>query len=646
MTYKINVHPQYETPLPHLEAGMRDKLLLRKDHLMALTRHKLVHEQLSSEENAWMSRSYPVLAILAPVMATSEKKIEFPGDPMCLYSALSYAVDQVVKTRQAGWDAEAPYNDLCPQWGYLPSNEYRRAVDSNGIRSYDGALLNTDQTVFDPRVWNEKLEAYFIEKVLNKIQPKVVLISSVSPGHRYALEIARAVRKHQPDCIIILGGRHTDETMHFDPMKRTLNLEPTSTLRLIDEGKIDRLVDFIVSGQGYYALDVLLKAISLTMDLETRQVKLEEVIQTLDEYAAYLNKIEGQAVITAVTEDTFHTWPLFGHKLVLQHLPSPYQAFAIRARFPIFETNGQVSRTAHFMVTNSCPYHCLFCSEGSAVVGVFLTFNDDGIASAIRRMVEYISYGAEAVFFDDSIFWGGNMGRIANFCREWEKIRSLAQQAPDSVLHLFGFDLPGQDVLQFQWGAQFTADILASRNNPQETDYILSCMYKAGCTYIYMGIESLAEDVINHVHKNVNRKELWETRVRRALGIARHNGIRVGSSVLFGLEGENHTTIEETISKVEELVEEDLLMIASPNILTYHPNTEITRLHNMRDKLDYHSPNLENRPPYVYFEEAFPAVVSRNLTEEDIWYIHNETEKRWGKKRNRNPMPDLVLPAD
>jgi hypothetical protein len=63
----------------------------------------------------------------------------------------------------------------------------------------------------------------------------------------------------------------------------------------------------------------------------------------------------------------------------------------------------------------------------------------------------------------------------------------------------------------------------------------------------------------------------------------------------------------------------------------------------MKDKLDYHSIATENRPPYVYFEEAFPAVVSKNLTEDQIWFIHEQTRQRWGVKRNANPMPDVIL---
>ena len=63
----------------------------------------------------------------------------------------------------------------------------------------------------------------------------------------------------------------------------------------------------------------------------------------------------------------------------------------------------------------------------------------------------------------------------------------------------------------------------------------------------------------------------------------------------------------------------------------------------MEDKLDYHSVNIHNRPPYSYFEEAFPAVISKNLTEEHIWYIDEQTKIRWGDGRNLNPMPLLEL---
>ena len=367
------------------------------------------------------------------------------------------------------------------------------------------------------------------------------------------------------------------------------------------------------------------------------------VITNLTEHAPLLGPVPGQALIVAPRLKTVHLWPIQGYKIDLSALPSPYKAFAIRARFPIFETDGHVSRTAHFMVTNACPYHCFYCSEGVSVVGNFNSFGDNGIQPAIERVLEYVQYGAEALFFDDSIFWGGNVGLIINFCRAWNNVREQAAWESNHEITVFGKTVNRHDVLNLEWGAQLTVDFLAGRR-PEVAMIILDSMRQAGCTYLYIGIESMSEAVIQNVHKNIYRKQPWDERVRIALGLSRHAGIRVGSSILFGLDGETRETIEETIDKVEELLAEDLISIASPNILTYHPNTEITHLHQKETELDYHSVNLDNRPPYSYFEEAFPAVVSRNLSEDQIWHIHEQTKARWGGKRNLNPMLPTDLP--
>lgn len=627
-----------------LSLDLRLHLDARQEELLQCIRDFDSNPALSAKENEWLARSYPVLAVLAPVMSTDEDKIEFPGDPMVLYTALSHAIDQVVYARQQGIHPSSPYNDLCPQWGYLPSDKYRQSVDDNGIRQYDAPLLNTDQTVFDPRVWNEKVKEYFVNVVLKNVCPVVLLISAVSPAHRYAIDIARTVREHLPGCLIILGGRHADETIRLDPKTQELTLHPTSTLSKIVDGNIEPLIDFIVSGEGYYALDVLMKAISLAMDISSKTVNATSVLDVLSDFSPLLGPVPGQAIIAAPYPDTIHYWPLTGYKIDLSALPSPYKAFAIRARFPIFEIDGHISRTAHFMATNACPYHCFYCSEGVSVVGSFNSFKDENIGQAIDRMLEYIQYGSEAIFFDDSIFWGGNVGLIINFCREWIKIREEAAWESSPEVTLMGRRVNRRKLLSLEWGAQLTVDFLAGRR-PEVAMIILDTMRQAGCTYLYIGIESMSETVIKNVHKNVSRRQRWDERVRIALGLSRHAGIRVGSSILFGLEGETQETIEETIEKVEELLAEDLITIASPNILTYHPGTEITRLHQKEKELDYHSSNLDNRPPYTYFEEAFPAVVSRNLSEEQIWHIHEQTRERWGVKRNLNPMAPTTLPV-
>jgi hypothetical protein len=111
----------------------------------------------------------------------------------------------------------------------------------------------------------------------------------------------------------------------------------------------------------------------------------------------------------------------------------------------------------------------------------------------------------------------------------------------------------------------------------------------------------------------------------------------VGASVLFGMDGETRETVDETVQGVARLLSAGLLCIASPNILTYHPATAVTRLHHKQNDLDYHSLGADVKPPYSYFEEAFPTVVSQVLSEDDVWYIYRQTRRHWSREITVDP---------
>ncbi len=570
-------------------------------------------------------------------MTSTEGEITYPGDPMCLYAALSVAVDHALRSARQGSGLDVPFSDLCPDWGAMPQREERLTAD-HSLRIWHDYDSVADHTVFDPRVWDDQSEADFREE-LRRRSPRVLLISTVSPGNRYALEMARITKQELPQCLVVLGGRHIDETMRYVPGTDELVLEYSSPLRAIEDQRIEPVVDFLVSGEGYFALDLLLRAVSLAMDLDRRRADPAEVVRILDLLGEAGERIPGSSLICAVTDDAVHAFPVRGPSFDLADLPSPYQAFAIRSRFPVFPlADGSPSRTAHMTVSNACPYHCDFCSEAATVVGGLKRFGRDPAAVAVERICEYVSYGAEAVFFDDSIFWSGTFPVIRAFCAELSAVRQA--ESPDDLPPACRKWITEEDdwqrLRQLQFGAQVTVDLMTALHKEDDVRQVLAAMREAGCTYIYMGIESMSSEVMQHVHKNVRRTAAhpWKSKVRRALELMRNAGIPVGSSVLFGLEGETRQTIEETVQEVGLLIDDGLLGLASPNILTYHPATAITRAHGMADRLDYHSLNVENRPPYIYFEEAFPKVVSQRLTEDDIWFIHESTAKRWGTVRN------------
>jgi len=129
------------------------------------------------------------------------------------------------------------------------------------------------------------------------------------------------------------------------------------------------------------------------------------------------------------------------------------------------------------------PLPLLFLFGSAAVVGEYLSFRRGSVDKAIARVVEYVYYGAEALFFDDSIFWGGDSGSILPFCREWIKIREQARQSSTPTLCFSDVKLSCQAILNLTWGAQFTVDILYF--TPCSRYDVLHAMAEAGCSYLY-----------------------------------------------------------------------------------------------------------------------------------------------------------------
>jgi hypothetical protein len=278
------------------------------------------------------------------------------------------------------------------------------------------------------------------------------------------------------------------------------------------------------------------------------------------------------------------------------------------------------------------------------VAGQILKFTRDPIRVVLDRVCEYVSYGAEAMFFDDSIFWAGNARQMVEFCDMLITLKvDAASGCPE---HHEWLEQPSdwKRLIQLQWGAQLTAEFLTLLQSRGKALELLRLMRGAGCTYIYLGIESLAPSIMAKVHKNLKR-EAWADKVRATLELVKEAGIRTGAAVLFGLDGETRDTIDETIAGVAALLTGGLLDVASPNIMTYHPAAAITCEHDMQDKLDYDSFGTDIAPPYSYFEEAFPQVVSQELSEDDIWYIYRQTRLHWSREMRLDPYavhPDSV----
>ncbi|MFI9643406.1 B12-binding domain-containing radical SAM protein [Micromonospora sp. NPDC051925] len=583
----------------------------------------------------------PVLAVLAPVVTDTEGVIEYPGDPMCLYAALQDTIAQSTAALNSQWSAREPLRDTVLDWGRLPDDAYRAVATDDGIRTpLDRRPQVADELVFDPRVWNADTRRAF-RAVLTSLRPRVLLISSVSAAHRYALEMAQIARDVLPHVYIILGGRHADETMSWSPRKREVVLDASSTVSVITSGRRPAPINAVVSGAGSPLLDLLSIAVLLAMgtghpDLPTAA----EVARRMRDLRDFGWQLTGDGVVALV--DAPHraiAIPCLGSGAPPPADVTPYDPFAIRSHFTVFPAPGSGSRrTAHLLTAASCPFRCTFCSESSAVTGAGARLSGDDTHIVIQRLARLVSYRAEAAFFDDPVLWSGRWSAVEDFAEAMCEVRGLSDGELLERYAVLADPESRQRWRDLRWGGQLTVDVLLQDRGSGRTLRTLERMRLAGCSYIYIGIESMSDVVMSRVRKNllVRDSRPWALKVREALALLKTAGIPVGTSVLFGLDGETPDTVTETIEGIGQLIDESFIAIASPNILTYHPGTAIARQHGQTD-LDYHSP-MRSKPPFTFFEEAYEGVSTKLLTVDDIWRIHLETEKRWGITRNESEL--------
>ncbi|WP_153811727.1 hypothetical protein [Streptomyces sp. SUK 48] len=281
---------------------------------------------------------FPIMAALVPVATSRGGEVAYPGDPMCLYSALSLTVERSVARLERGLPEQPSLDDVAADWGRYPDDAYRLAED--GPRSVLVAdSRTTDGHVFDPRIWDDVARTAFITE-LRALRPRVLLLSSVSAGHRYALEMAELAKEHAPGCLVIVGGRHADETVRYQDATGTADLSWSSTVEVIRDGRARPVVDFVVAGDGSPLLDLLLRAVALVMTPESGTTSVEEVLDALDLVAAHDGTIKGAGNIVGLTADEAVLVPVRGERIDASQLPSPYQAFSVRARFGIFTRAG------------------------------------------------------------------------------------------------------------------------------------------------------------------------------------------------------------------------------------------------------------------------------------------------------------------
>jgi len=366
------------------------------------------------------------------------------------------------------------------------------------------------------------------ERLLVKEKPNMLLIGAMTlclPGAIQCALRAKAILGQE--VFVILGGRHVTETMYLsDPTLRhrdAVRHHPGSPLRLMADGRIPRVFDLAVSGDGEHIIAALGALVDAATTTRGRQ-------QTVD--LANLDKnVPGDWIVGALEGGSIRVEVSAGLSIDYNDLPSPSRMFGVTAAFDVFA--GRMTAHVFSDIGRGCVYDCSFCSERRSVTGSprDLSNAGDRLYRQLREAQDVISEdhttrGASA-FVEDSVMLGGSPKLVDRFA-------SLLENRP----------------LRISFGAQFTVDQILTRQSE------IVRLARNGLTYLFVGIETLSPTSVGGMSKDVGRNRAsWLRRTQEALTFMREHNVSCGCSVLFGL-GETHEARIELLQNLSHLQEQ------------------------------------------------------------------------------------------
>lgn len=462
--------------------------------------------------------------------------------------------------------------------------------------------------VLNPPVYNEAFRRELVDIVVRE-KPVFVGISNLSEGHHFAMAIARQVKLASPETIVMLGGQHEDGTnpvVYRRAAQRATDGATISSQYALDDAALARTtalqtlateddrecVDFVISGDGQY---LLLEFLTILAD--RLPCRIPQLTTALLEREATISSLPGSGFLFFSTDsgvlqhlETAGT-PIDGNQLPFIDV----SCVSHENRFPVFA----YQKTAQVMACLGCKYTCSFCHESAENV-LYDTpkLLQRTVAHVMAELELRWEQGFTAAFFDDSTFTQD---------RRWvdEMLTSLIARRV------------GGEFLE--WGCQTTINDL--------TVALLDRMALAGCSYIYFGFESARPTAAVQKMRRATGggREGWPRRFARVVRACHTSGIRVGTSLQFGL-GESESDRRDTLDLVGTLHREGCIAPESValNINAAYPGTEqwVGRLSDHHQKMPDYRDRLVRHPafetahqftslPWNEVEEIYALAVER-----------------------------------
>lgn len=185
------------------------------------------------------------------------------------------------------------------------------------------------------------------------------------------------------------------------------------------------------------------------------------------------------------------------------------------------------------MTSRGCPFNCSFCAV-TKIFGRHFRFQSP---EKIVQEVEYASsfYPGKPIFFYDDNFTA-NRERVEAFCR-----------------------LILEKKIKIRWGVQLRSEIALYPD-------LIEIMARAGCDRVFIGLESINNDVLKALNKKQRRED-----IERAITIFQNHGIQVHGMFMFG---EDHDTVE-TLRETSRFAIDMNIDTVQFMILTPLPGTQL-----------------------------------------------------------------------
>jgi radical SAM superfamily enzyme YgiQ (UPF0313 family) len=270
-------------------------------------------------------------------------------------------------------------------------------------------------------------------------------------------------------------------------------------------------------------------------------------------------------------------------------LPTEGAAEIKPARYDLIDFSTNRSRLPGIEASRGCPFSCNFC---------VLTGHESYRFRKVSDVVEEIKFKMHwnknyfGLFDDWFIFLDNNLGGSPRYLREL-----CTELIP----------------LKKTWGCALTFNVLRD----EET---VKLMARAGCRYIYTGLESLNPESIKAMNKGQNRVKDIDEVIRRCF----KNGILLSFGLLVGSDGDTNEYLEKLPQYLADL---QYFSITFLGIVCPYPETPFYRLLAKEGRLlpktisrDYDGYTLCHRP--------------LNLEPSEVIYHFKKLAKQLGSFKN------------